>query len=119
MKTLLQVKNSYLEAMDEAKQIDLNADGGKRLIARYKKQIQFLNKVIIYLENNPTAEFLQGQLKTVQKQYKAIMSSWPAPPPGLGGDKNPEYKKKLMKWKKEHDVDKIKSQLRFINYILK
>lgn len=119
MKTLLEVKNTYLDTQEEANQVDVEASGGKRLRSRYIKQIQFLYKIIIFLEGNPNAEFLQDQLQTLKKKYNKAMSIKPIPGPGFQTDKLPEYLEKVNKWEKENDISKMKNQLRFINYILK
>jgi hypothetical protein len=77
MKTLLEVKNTYLDTQEEANQVDVEASGGKRLRSRYIKQIQFLYKIIIFLEGNPNAEFLQDQLQTLKNKYNKAMSIKP------------------------------------------
>lgn len=119
MKTLVEVKNHYLDVLEEAKEIDLSAPGGKILLSRHKKQLQFLNKVVLYLENTPDAEFLKGQLQALKKKYNVTMASQPPPPSGFQGEKTVAYVAQIKKWKKEQEIDKMKTQMKFMNYILK
>jgi hypothetical protein len=119
MKTLIEVKNHYLDVLEEAKEVDVTAPGGKILLSRHKKQLQFLNKVVLYLENTPDSEFLKGQLQLLKKKYNATLATQPTPPPGFQGEKTVAYVAQLKRWKKEHEIDKMKTQLKFMNYIIK
>lgn len=111
MKTLLEVKTAYMEQLELAQNLTLMLDG-KRAITSSKKRLQFLNKVIIYLETIPQAEYIHGSIRMLKEKYQKLMDQCP-----YLDCKNPEEKKLLKKWQEEYAVDKIKSQLKFLNYI--
>lgn len=112
MKTLLDVKQAYMEQHELAQQLSPVTDG-KRAISAAKKRLQFLNKVVIYLESSPKAEYITGSIRTLKQKYNDLMEKCP-----YLDSKNPEEKKVLKKWQQEHEITKIKGQLKFLNYIV-
>lgn len=112
MKTLIDVKMERDNLFEEAKLLKPSVDG-KRVISAAKKRIKFLDLVIIYLESSPKAEYISGSLWGLKDKLRRIMNDCP-----FLDDKNPEGKKLRMAWLKEHDVEKIKGQIKFLNYIL-
>lgn len=119
MKTLIDVKNEISDIKVQIK--EMIPELYKAKINRLKKRIVWLNQVIMYLENEPDAEYLR---KTKLRLIVSIDAHTKVGPLDNRNElidratTNTELKKEIVKYDRESGIKKMKDQIRFINYIL-
>jgi hypothetical protein len=125
MKTVDEVKKTIDELIEKNTQ-----DNGKNLprsprqpadeknerrMNRDRKQLEFLRGIKIYLESNPTKEFVGSEHKRVSGWIATVKERWI--------ERNAKHENKLSnevrdEFYKEHDLPKFKKQLKTLTYIL-
>lgn len=112
MKTLIDVKNEINDLREQATLLHPRDD--KRKISAIKKRLKLLSLAENYLLGTPGAEYLyEAKAKTLYR-LRDIMKRTPFD----RADKNPETKKALIKWDREEGVEKMKQQIKFMNYLI-
>lgn len=111
MKTLTEMKRDRLNLLEEAE--NLHAVEYRKKITSIKKRLKFINKAIFYIECIPQSEYCHGSLNGLKEKYKRLYSGNP-----YLATKNPEESKKSKKYEAEHELPKIREQIKFLKYIL-
>ena len=118
MKTIDSIKKEIRATMDEI--LELNFQDDKKSLGKRKRlrsKLPQLRQYILYLETNPTKEFLQQEIKRLQGRIDEIMRQY------IPLDEDcylkPAMSAHKKKYEKELDISKIKKQLTAINYIIK
>lgn len=116
MKTITDLKQemeSIPEILAENKK-DLDEVRYRREEKKAKKKIQFLRTILLYLENNPSEQFVEKQLADTKKHIKHIDENYThwTPPPGkvIKNHKNIYHS--------ENGYNKLLNQRRNLLYIL-
>lgn len=111
MKTLTEMKRDYSNLLEEAKNLDSIEE--KRKLTLIKKRLKLINKAIFYIECLPYSEYCHGELNALKEKYKRLYGSNP-----YLATKKPEESKKSKKYEAEHELPKIREQIKFLKYIL-
>lgn len=111
MKTIRQIKDEILEIKSNYSELDAKEQ------KKSKDRISVLNDIILYLEHNPTIDFLnkeKGRLESLilsfndKKRYRRY----------LDDNLLPDNSKSKAKYKSELNISIYKKHLNTINYIL-
>jgi hypothetical protein len=80
------------------------------------KEIEFYKTCILYLESNPSEDFLNKQLSSVGSRITSIDREFDV---AKSFAKNKEhFLKTKTKFYKDRDIDKLKTQINYLNFIL-
>ena len=112
MRTIEDIKSEIQEITTSTGTYHLN----KREINRLVKRIEFLNKVIRYLETNPSIEFLGKERLRLQNYLKKAnegFNNW------ASLNKHSSPSKLKAAFKSELGLNKIATQIKTLEYILK
>jgi hypothetical protein len=93
MKTVKELKSMIQEIISDSMYLE------EKYKAKSRKRVQFLNECVLYLEHNPTEDFLYKQLNDLNKQLEAILKTAP---------EHFESKAHEYKWMNQHKIQKIK-----------
>lgn len=87
----------------------------KQKFNKLKKRGAGIKLLMMYLETNPSEDFLRKEHARISNRISLLMDDC------VQGERemNIKYKARLKKYCKEMGVDKLKTQLSAINYILK
>lgn len=119
MKTILQIKTEIQTITSDIKELCQITDKSK--ITRLKKRIKWLKDCVLYLENDPDAEYLRQQLFMLTNKRRnvkdRVINSF------TEGNKNfdltsPESKKKITTAENQQGVKQMTEQIKFIQYLL-
>lgn len=112
MKNIEQVKKEIAELQKEGEELR-----GTKMYKRIEKKVGALYKCQLYLESNPTQEFIEKQKADLKKRLKIIaagLSVWLRENPQEGNStKNPKSKYNTLM-----GVKTIKQQLATLEYLL-
>lgn len=90
--------------------------GKKKELKRLKAMLPTLKSAILYMETNPSEQFLINEKNRVNRMINNRMDSFPEP---LQEVSLSVLKKAKKEFEKEHEIPKLRTQLKMINYLLK
>lgn len=115
MKTLHDIKLMFAECQDQGSDLKRRTFSDKSMEKTRKRQLKVLQTkasqlktVILYLETNPHAEFLQKEVTRLTGRKNAIMQYRPVT----------HSLRSIKKWEKEQGIENINKQLKALKFIL-
>lgn len=114
MRTIQDLQNELDALLDEASQYK-HAKPSRELMA----EIKMIRQLIRYLETSPTEQMVKGQLSEVRRKLKFIPSRYEGWFENLSNSEKQMPERKLKaRFNKEHEVSKLKTQLRALNKLI-
>lgn len=109
MKTITQVNLQISNTLAAAEAIE-----DKKAIQEYKKQLKLLRSVLLYLETNPSLDFIQRQFQLVEKKMVAYKKK------RLEADgKLPDIRKAFIKeLNKEYQITQLRKQKLVLAFLM-
>lgn len=116
MKTLADVKNDIAKEMQFIKDNDGSFEPKiKKELKKSRKRIQWLDKMRIYMEGNPSEGSVKKQLRKLTHELEVLNLRKPDDKLHPNKDK---LRKALAAYNKEHEIPKKRKQLEHLNYLL-
>ncbi len=114
MITVQDIKREINEITDRVR---LETDMRKSEKTKLKKRVGLLRKCILYLETNPTDDFLKKEIDRLENRISLIMALCPlGEPKAVAGS---VIKKMKIEYEKNHDIPKFREQVRVMRFLIK
>lgn len=112
MKKIINVQQLISEKLAET---DVLTEKQKARKTRLTNEVVYLRKVVLHLETGPTKEFIENEVNRLENRLRKIEEHYISPSGRLSTKQLSEYRKGF---EKQWGIDKIKTQLKTLNFIL-
>jgi len=122
MKTTTQIKQEIESAIHDGMALDPKKfkDFREYENARQKirNNIKFMNNVKLYLESNPTREFIVSEIARIEKIMAGLTDGFELKLAAMRKTRNIDEKRLMAEFKREQGFTDMKKKVTFLKYIL-
>lgn len=113
MRTIKQVNEEIKEIEHRLKTEELK----KSVSTKFRKRIQYLKHCVMYIETNPSPQYMKDEIKKVETKVNLRMAQFVLE--GVEAMPKSVVSKLKREHEKKYEIPKLKEQIRTLKYILK